>query len=157
MNVLTWRPRDADRLETVAGAGSAGPSVLECLDEELDRRLQLGRPLSIVLTAPMLPLLPVEPPSSEVLAVAADVASKVLRTSDTLGWLERDRLLVVMPDTSVVEARAAAFHWSAEMWRRCPRGQARRWRFVAMEAGDAVSGLDLVQSAYERLKVKRAA
>ena len=93
----------------------------------------------------MLPLLPVEPPSIEVLAIAADIASEMARANDTLGWLERDRLLIVMADTPVVEARAAAFHWSAEMWRRCPRGEARRWRFVAMEAGDAESALDLLQ------------
>ena len=160
MKLLGWKRRNNAGTENEAGRRARGAgdraAVLERLDEALGRRLELGRPLSIVLTAPMLPLLPVDPPSPDAVATAAQIATSLLKPHHFLGWLEGDRLLIVMPDGTGAEARRTAFEWSAEMQRRCPR-EARLWRFVTMEAGDAASAEDIVASAYQRLKVRRAA
>ena len=161
MKLLGWKKRDKNAgIESAAAhrfdGAADGAAVLERLDEALGRRLELGRPLAIVLTAPMLPLLPVDSPSPAAVATAAEIAMSLLKPRHFVGWLERDRLLIVMPDGTGAEARRTAFEWSAEMQRRCPR-EARLWRFVTMEAGDAASAEDVVASAYERLKVRRAA
>ena len=161
MKLLGWNRRNKNAgTENAAARRSRGAAdsaaVLERLDEALGRRLELGRPLSIVLTAPMQPLLPVDPPSPDAVATAAEIAMSLLKPHHFLGWLDGGRLLIVMPDGTGAEARGTAFEWSAEMQRRCPR-EARLWRFVTMEAGDAASAEDIVASAFERLKVRRAA
>ena len=126
--------------------------ILHRLDEELERSRRYDRPLSVIVVAPM--LLPGERPTSLELEVAAAAARAASRSTDLLGRLGRDAILMIMPETSREGARVAAFRWRSDMWLRRGVG-GHKWEAVIMEnLGDFETGEQLVRAATDRLSSK---
>jgi hypothetical protein len=127
--------------------------ILHRLDEELERSRRHDRPLSVIVVAPM--LLSGERPTSLELEVAAAAASAASRSSDLLGRLGRDSILMIMPETSREGARVAAFRWRSDMSLHGRRVGAHKWEAVIMEnLGDFETGEQLIRAATDRLSSK---
>jgi hypothetical protein len=124
--------------------------ILHRLDEELERSRRYDRPLSVIVVAPM--LLPGERPTSLELEVAAAAARAASRSSDLLGRLGRDAILMIMPETGLGGARVAAFRWRNDMWTHGQGVGGHKWETVIMEnLGDFETGEELIRAATGRL------
>jgi hypothetical protein len=127
--------------------------ILHRLDEELEQSRRYDRPLSVIIGAPM--LLPGERLSSAEIEVAAAAARAAARSTDLLGWLGQDRILIVMPETTPDGAKVGAFRWRNEMWLRSRQVGERKWQVLIMEnLGDFETGEQLIHAATDRLSSK---
>ena len=99
------------------------------LEEEMERARRYGRPLAIVIAAPA--LLPGEAPDADVVEAATAAALKVARTTDLAGWLENSGLLIIMPETSLEGAEAAASRWRSELYLRTRSVGGKKWAVQA--------------------------
>ena len=114
----------------------------QCLEREQARSRRLGSPLTIAVLTPTICS------SDETPAVHASAMTlkELVRTTDLLAWLNDDSILVILPDTSVRDARVAVQRWCTEMWRRSMSVGAMKWTSVIVgdvqnfEDADAVVG-----------------
>lgn len=67
------------------------------LEEEVRRARRYHRPLSILVAKPR--VLPGELAPALSVDVAAEAARSVSRSTDLLGWLSKDSILIIMPET----------------------------------------------------------
>jgi GGDEF domain-containing protein len=125
------------------GALFASWYIINRLSEELDKAVRYGRPLSVVIAKPKLFL--GEQPESESIAAASEAARAAVRSTDLIGWLGEDRLLIILPEAKENEANAAASRWGQEMEGRNRGRGGQQWQFRVLEAGQPWSAKDLLQ------------
>jgi hypothetical protein len=120
--------------------------ILYRLDEEMERARRYQRPLSIMIARPK--LLPGEQSTALALEVGAAAAQAAARSTDLLGWLGSDSILMVMPETRQANANAAASRWRDDMWLRGQHVGGHQWQVVAMEnVGNFETAEQLIQAA----------
>jgi hypothetical protein len=130
--------------------------ILYRLDEEMERARRYRRPLSIMLARP----LPVsgEQPNALACEVGAAAAQATARLTDLLGWLGRDAILVIMPETGQADANAAASRWRNEMQSRGQPVGGHEWQVAAVENDDRFERPDqLLDCAAQHLARREAA
>ena len=106
--------------------------ILRRPDEELERARRYDRPLSVVVAEPQ--LIPGERATALELEVAAAAARAAARSTDLLGWLGSDRILMIMPETSPLHARSAVFRWRNDMALKSRYIGGHAWRSKAIES-----------------------
>jgi hypothetical protein len=130
--------------------------ILRRLGEELERARRYDRPLSVVVAAPM--LLPGEQTGALELEVAAAAARAVSRSTDLLGWLGSDGILIIMPETELRGAEVAAFRWGGDMLQKSMSVGGHKWRSVAIDTRcDFETAEQILQAAADRLGRREAA
>lgn len=122
------------------------------LEREIERARRHGRPLSVVVVAP----LPTAgtPLDADALEAAAAATISSARSTDLIGWLSGNRILVIMPETDRDGAAAAAYRLISEMSRqRLNQGRAR-WTATAKADGHTYESaeqlLDVVAAEVKR-------
>jgi hypothetical protein len=98
------------------------------LDEEMERARRHDHPIAVIIAVPQ--LLPREELSDAVRDAAAAAATRGGRRYDLAGWLDGQRVIVVMPDTAEGEAKAAAERIRLEMWRGSTAVGGQKWTVV---------------------------
>jgi hypothetical protein len=154
--------------EVTVGPRPAGPEVLRDgvllahwyvlyrLEEEMERARRYRRPLSIMLAKPM--LLPGERPTAVLLEVGAAAAQAAARSTDLLGSLGCEGILMIMPETGQAGANVAVSRWRDDMWLRGQHVGGHKWRVVAMEnPGEFETAQQLIHSVTEQLGQSEAA
>jgi hypothetical protein len=130
--------------------------IVRRLDEELKRARRHDRPLSVVVATPR--LIPGERVTALELEVAAAAARAVARSTDLLGWLGSDSILMIMPETSPLGARSAVFRWRSDMVRRTRSMGGHQWQSRAIESPCSFeTAKELLHAAADRLGRKEAA
>jgi hypothetical protein len=148
--------RDLDAAVLKDGVLYARWYILRRLDEEVERARRYQRPLSIAVAAPM--LIPGETPTALELEVAAAAARAAARSTDLLGWMASDSILMIMPETLPDGARSAVFRWREDMRVHTRGVGGHLWRAVAIQdAHSYESAEQLVRAAAERLAGNEAA
>ena len=112
------------------------------LREELDRAQRYERRLTLLQAAPA--LLPAERPEPALLAAAISAARRIARTTDLLGWGSASSLLIIMPETDMKGAEAAASRWQSDLYLKTHSAGARKWRVSAIDATQFQSAEDLI-------------
>jgi hypothetical protein len=120
------------------------------LEEEIQRAQRYERPLSVLVAGPA--LIGEEAPAPGSVEAAAAAARSAARMMDLVGWVDGVTVLMVLPDTSVDEARAAASRWRSEMWLRSRSFGGQKWEirlageWTAEAAGDGAERVDDLMS-----------
>jgi hypothetical protein len=99
--------------------------MLYRLEEEVERARRYGRPLAVVVATPA--LLPGEQLSEQLSDAGIEAALKVVRKTDLLGRLDAGGLLMIMPETSLQGAEAAASRWRSELFLRTRWAGGQKW------------------------------
>ena len=100
------------------------------LDAEMERARRYGRPLAVAqAVTPSISTLREDP---EALAAATEAAQTVARSTDLLGWIGEDRILMIMPETTETEAEVAVSRWQNEMWLRSRKFGGLKWHITAL-------------------------
>lgn len=100
------------------------------LDEEMDRARRYGRPLALAqAVTPSVSTLREDP---EALTAATEAAQTAARSTDLLGWIGEDRILMIMPETTETEAETAVSRWQNEMWLRSRKFGGLKWHITAL-------------------------
>jgi hypothetical protein len=154
--------------EVTVGPRHAGPDILRDgvllahwyilyrLDEEMERARRYRRPLSIMIARPM--LLPGEQPTAVLLEVGAAAAQAAARSTDLLGSLGGDGILMIMPETGQADANVAVSRWRDDMWLRAQHVGGHKWRVAAIEnPGGFETAEQLIQAATGQLGQREAA
>ena len=115
------------------------------LEREMDRSRRHGRPLSIVVLTPV-PSLGNEL-NAEALMVSARAAAASSRTTDLVGWLPENRILLILPETDKDGATAAVYRLSTEMSTRTLSLGQLRWVATTWIDGFAYASADDVLAA----------
>lgn len=105
--------------------------VLFRLIEEIDRAGRYARPLAVMVAKP--DLLPGERLAPDGRAAAADAASRTARSTDLVGWLSDDSILIVMPETPQTDARTAVNRWQSEMWLHGRTRGGQKWSVIVLD------------------------
>lgn len=129
--------------------------VLHRLEEEVRRARRYLRPLSILVAKPR--VLPGELSASLSVEVAAEAAQSVSRSTDLLGWLSPDAILIIMPETIGREMEAAVSRWRNFMWVRSRDKGGQEWDVVAVETGEAETAEDILRAAMRLIDGTEAA
>ncbi|MBF6600246.1 MAG: hypothetical protein IVW36_07025 [Dehalococcoidia bacterium] len=109
------------------------------LDEEAERARRYERPLSLLLAGPA--LLADETPTPDSLQAAASAARTAARAMDLVGWVDSATILMVLPETTTDEARAAASRLRSEMWLRSRSFGGQKWEIrLATGTSSGASG-----------------
>jgi hypothetical protein len=88
--------------------------VLYRLDQELERAKRYGSCLSILIAEPQ--LIAGERVAHAQRLAAAEAARKSSRMVDLVGWLDADRIVVVLPEADAASARFVASRLRDEIW-----------------------------------------
>jgi hypothetical protein len=130
--------------------------ILYRLDEEMRRARRYQRRLSVIIAAPA--VLPGERLAAEALYAAAEAAQAIARSTDLVGWIEGDRILTIMPETTPEEAKAAASRLLNEMWLRGRSMGGKKWSLAAIEDASAFETTEqLIFASADRLIQQKAA
>lgn len=100
------------------------------LDEEIERARRYGRPLAVAQA--LTPSLSGVREDMEALAAATEAAQTVARSTDLLGWIGEDYMLMIMPETTEIDAEAAVSRWQNEMWLRSRSLGGHKWHIKAL-------------------------
>jgi PleD family two-component response regulator len=130
--------------------------ILYELEKELRRASRHERPLSIMVLTPT-PTLGRDL-SDEALARAADAAQQAARSTDLIGWLPNNGILIVMPETDKDGAASAVHRWRDAMYTSSMRAGAVRWRVAtSVNAWEYESAEQLLDSLVTQLDESQAA
>ena len=130
--------------------------VLYELDKELRRAVRHERPLSIVVLMPS-PTLGYSL-SEDSLARAAEAAQKAARSTDLIGWLPNNGILIVMPETDKDGAASAVHRWRDAMYTSTMRAGAVRWSVAtSVNAWEYESAEQLLDALIAQLDTRKAA
>ena len=105
--------------------------VVYRLDEELREARRYDYPLSIVILSPM--IIAGDPATEARVQAGALAAKAAARTSDLIGWLDGDDILVVLPHTDRVGALAAIERWRGEMYAETGQLGGLKWLAAAVD------------------------
>ena len=100
------------------------------LDAEMERARRYGRPLAVAQA--VTPAVSTVREDKEALAAATEAAQTVARSTDLLGRIGEDRILMLMPETTETEAEAAVSRWQNEMWLRSRKFGGLKWHITAL-------------------------
>ena len=114
--------------------------VLYRLIEEIDRAGRYSRPLAVIVAKPA--LLPGERLAQDGRAAAAAAASRTARSTDLVGWLSDDSILIVMPETPQDDARSAVNRWQSEMWLHSRTRGGQKWNVIVLDELDDFATLE---------------
>lgn len=143
--------------------GAVGPDVLYTgpllsdwfvryqLEREMDRSRRHGRPLSIVVLTPV-PSLGNEL-NAEALMLSARAAAASSRTTDLVGWLPENRILLILPETDKDGATAAVYRLSTEMSSRTLSLGQLRWVATTWIDGFAYASADDLLAAVSAIVI----
>jgi GGDEF domain-containing protein len=116
------------------------------LDEEFREARRYGYPLSIVILSPM--IVAGDPSASARVRMGALAAKAAARTTDLIGWLEGDDILVVLPHTDRAGAVAAIDRWRTDMYAQMTPVANLKWLASAVEdAGQFMTADDVLTAA----------
>jgi hypothetical protein len=104
--------------------------ILHRLQEALDLARTYGRPLAIIVAEPA--VLPGEHPTSRSLAAICEMAHKIMRSTDLVGWLDSGTLLIILRESEEV-ARAVASRFRQQMWLATRGVGGQKWRSEVLE------------------------
>ena len=121
--------------------------VLYRLVEEVDRAGRYARPISVVVARPA--LLRGERVQPDVLKRVADSASRTARSTDLVGWLTDDSILIVMPETQPHEAAVAAHRLRNEVWLHSRTAGGQKWDVIVLDRLESFATLDDFQTALD--------
>jgi hypothetical protein len=151
--------RSGDRANSNAPGALTGPRlltdrgllsrwyVLYRMIEEIDRAGRYSRPLAVMVAKPE--LLPGERLAQEGRAAAADAASRTARSTDLVGWLSDDSILIVMPETPQSDARTAVNRWQSEMWLHSRTRGGQKWNVVVLDQLEDFATLERFQASLD--------
>jgi len=121
------------------------------LDQELIECRRYGVPLSVVILSPM--LIAGEANPEERVSAGAMAARAAARTSDLIGWLDGDDILVVLPHSDLTGAHAAVARWQEHMVREPAAFRPVRWLASSLEDhGDFETGSEFIAAAMHRFR-----
>ena len=158
--------QDGRTLEEAAPPPPAGPQllfdgpilaswfVLYRLAQELDRARRYGCCLSIMVAEPQ--LIASERLSDAQRVAAAEAASKAARAADLVGWLDSQRIIVVLPLTDAASARFAATRFRDEIWDLSRTQGNQKWQISLVDDLDEIGAL-LDQMATDQTSTDQAA
>ena len=105
--------------------------VVYRLDEELHEARRYEYPLSIVILSPM--IIGGDPTADARVRNGALAAKAAARTSDLIGWLDGDDILVILPHTDRAGALAAIERWRGEMYAETDQMGGLKWLAAAVD------------------------
>ena len=111
--------------------------------EEAERAQRYGRQLTLLQAAPL--LLPGEAAGAELLKAGISAARRIARTTDLLGWGSPSSLLIIMPETDMKGAEAAASRWQSDLYLKTHVAGARKWRVSAIDATQYQNAADIIR------------
>lgn len=114
--------------------------VLYRLIEEIDRAARYDRPMAVMVARPA--LLPGEKLPPEARSVAAEAAARTARSTDLVGWLSDDSILIIMPETSDDASRAAVNRWKSEIWLHSRTRGGQKWDVIVLDQLEEFSTLE---------------
>jgi len=119
------------------------------------RARRYGRPLAVLVAAPdLLPGVFLEAAALDQAILAARLAA---RDTDLIGWLDEQRLIVILPETSVDDACVAAARWQNDIWLRS-RGQGgRKWHVTIVDDPTSCTSVEDVSRVVEQRRMTGAA
>ncbi len=113
--------------------------VLYRLAQELQRARRYGRCLSILVAEPQ--LIASERVSDAQRTAAAEAANKSARSPDIVGWLDDQRIIVVLPETDAASARFAASRFRDEIWILSHAQGNQKWQISLVDDLDEIEAL----------------
>jgi hypothetical protein len=117
------------------------------LIEEIDRASRYARPIAVMVARPE--LLPGERLTSDARTAASTAAARAARNTDLVGWLSDESILIVMPETSPNDARAAVHRVQSEMWLHSNTRGGRKWQVIILDQLDEFSTLERFQESLD--------
>ena len=105
--------------------------ILYRLDEELHEARRYDYPLSIVILSPM--IVAGDSATDARVRAGALAAKAAARTSDLVGWLDGDDILVVLPHTDRAGVLAAIERWRGEMYAETGQMGGLKWLAAAVD------------------------
>jgi len=101
------------------------------LDEELHEARRYDYPLSVAILSPM--TIAGDPTAATRVRTGALAAKAAARTSDLIGWLDGDDILVVLPHTDRAGVLAAIERWRVEMCAETGQTGGLKWLVAAVD------------------------
>jgi hypothetical protein len=117
--------------------------VLYRLQQELYRARRYGAPLTVLVSEPQLIVGERVRPDGREAAAAA--AAKSARGLDLVGWLDDQRIVIVLPMTDAPSARFAATRMRDEMWLLSYTHGGQKWQIRLIDNLDEIEALLLEQ------------
>jgi len=125
------------------------------LREEATRARRYGRPLTVIVGAP--DLLPGALLDATALTHAISAAKRAARDTDLIGWLDAQRVIMILPETSPANARVAAARWRNDIWLRS-RGQGgRKWHVTVVDDPTRCASLEEIGRLIEQSEITGSA
>jgi hypothetical protein len=121
--------------------------VLYRMIEEIDRAGRYDRPLAVMVAKPT--LLPGERLAPDGRTAAAEAASRTARSTDLVGWLSDDSILIVMPETPQADARTAVNRWQSEMWLHSRTRGGQKWSVVVLDQLEDFATLERFEASLD--------
>jgi hypothetical protein len=121
--------------------------VLFRLVEEIDRASRYDRPIAVMVARPS--LLPGEKLAPDGRSAAAAAASRTARSTDLVGWLSDDSILIVMPETGQEDGRSAVNRWQNEMWLHSRTRGGQKWTVIILDQLEDFATLERFHEALD--------
>ena len=120
--------------------------VLYRLIEEIDRASRYERPLAVMVARPV--LLAGETLAPEARAVAAEAAARTARSTDLVGWLSDESILILMPETTPDSTRVALNRWKNEIWLHTRTHGGQKWDVIVLDQLDEFETLETLHASF---------
>ena len=142
----TWSPVSTPASDILGDRGILRQWFIEYrLQQEMDEARRYGYALSVVVLSPMLNSS--NNSWNERVTKGVLATKEAARTTDLIGWLEGDDILVVLPHTDYAGARAAIERWRNEMYRDTPPTERLKWlAAAAQDCGDFATARGFLSS-----------
>jgi hypothetical protein len=119
--------------------------VLYRLEEEIYRTRRYGAPLTVLVAEPQ--LIVGERVRQDGRQAAAVAAGRSARALDLVGWLDEQRIIMVLPMTDAPSARFAATRMRDEMWLLSHSHGGQKWQVRLIDDLDAIEAMLIEQNA----------
>jgi hypothetical protein len=119
--------------------------VLYRLEQELYRARRYGPPLTVLISEPQ--LISGERVRRDGREAAAAAAAKSARQLDLVGWLDENRIIMVLPMTDAPSARFAATRMRDEMWLLSYTHGGQKWQIKMIDDLDQIEAILVEQNA----------
>ena len=137
------------------GAVLAHWFVVYRLEQELYRARRYGAPLTVLVSEAQ--LIVGERVRRDGREAAAAAAAKSARSLDIVGWLDDNRIIMVLPMTDAPSARFAATRMRDEMWLLSYTHGGQKWQITMIDDLDQIEALLIEQGAAMDQSDERAA